>query len=103
MAQLEQHPTVKQFREREAAGELPAPLHFVESSWLRGLCLEAGADDVGFVEVEGLDASHLFDDQLERRRIRDAVSCIVSNHGDRIGSRLGRLRVLASATATARA
>src|SRR5262249_6807694 len=50
MATLAEHPTVKRFRERPRAGDSPAssPL---DSQWLRRLCLEAGADDVGFVEV----------------------------------------------------
>jgi hypothetical protein len=51
MAQLSEHPTVKQFREREAAGNEPVRLETLDSAWLRQLCLEAGADDVGFVEA----------------------------------------------------
>jgi len=51
MAQLVEHPTVKQFREREAAGNEPARPQTLDSTWLRQVCLEAGADDVGFVEA----------------------------------------------------
>jgi hypothetical protein len=51
MAQLAEHPTVKQFREREAAGNEPVRLQTLDSAWLRQVCLEAGADDVGFVEA----------------------------------------------------
>jgi NAD-dependent dihydropyrimidine dehydrogenase PreA subunit len=51
MTQLADHPTVKQFREREAAGNEPARLQTVDSAWLREVCLRAGADDVGFVEA----------------------------------------------------
>jgi Fe-S-cluster-containing hydrogenase component 2 len=51
MAQLAEHPTVKQFREREAAGNGPVPLQSLDTTWLRQVCLEAGADDVGFVEA----------------------------------------------------
>jgi len=51
MAQLAEHPTVKQFREREAAGNQPARPQTLDSTWLRQVCLEAGADDVGFVEA----------------------------------------------------
>src|SRR5216684_3330769 len=50
MAQLADHPTVRQFREREAAGIEPARPQMLDSGWLRQVCLEAGADDVGFVE-----------------------------------------------------
>jgi epoxyqueuosine reductase QueG len=51
MAQLDEHPTVKQFREREASGTEVAQLTALDSAWLRQVCLEAGADDVGFVEA----------------------------------------------------
>jgi Fe-S-cluster-containing hydrogenase component 2 len=51
MAQSEQHRTIKQFRERQAAGDVPVAPQVVDSAWLRNICLEAGADDVGFVEV----------------------------------------------------
>jgi ferredoxin len=51
MAQLDEHPTVKQFREREASGTEAAQLPMLDSAWLRQVCLEAGADDVGFVEA----------------------------------------------------
>jgi len=51
MAQLAEHPTVKQFREREAAGNEPVRLQTMDSGGLRQICLEAGADDVGFVEA----------------------------------------------------
>jgi hypothetical protein len=51
MAQLAEHPTVKQFREREATGNEYVRLQTLDSAWLRQVCLEAGADDVGFVEA----------------------------------------------------
>lgn len=51
MAQQADHPTVKQFRQREAAGNLPVLPQTLDTAWLRQVCLEAGADDVGFVEV----------------------------------------------------
>src|SRR6266536_183288 len=52
MAQLTEHPTVRQFREREAAGSQPTRLQILDSEWLRTVCMEAGADDVGFVDAE---------------------------------------------------
>ena len=52
MAQLAEHPTVKQFHEREAAGHVPAQAEMLDRDWLRDVCLEAGADDVGFVEID---------------------------------------------------
>jgi ferredoxin len=51
MAQLAEHPTVKRFHERAAAGSEPAPPQTLDSRWLRQVCLDAGADDVGFVDA----------------------------------------------------
>lgn len=49
MTRFDQHPTVKRWRERSAQTPmLPAVLN---ADSLRQLCLESGADDVGFVEL----------------------------------------------------
>src|SRR2546423_2846715 len=47
---LEDHPTVQRIRHKSAASVPPAkePL---DAGWLRQLVLDAGADDVGFVEI----------------------------------------------------
>src|SRR6266481_166648 len=49
---LDDHPTVRHFREtigeRAPAAEPPAPL---DAAWLRQLCLDCGADDTGLVEI----------------------------------------------------
>jgi ferredoxin len=47
--QLEQHPTVQKFRRQPPAE--PQTGQPLDSAWLRQLCLKAGADDVGFVEI----------------------------------------------------
>src|SRR5215216_5916392 len=44
-----EHPTVKAHRQRPAPQKASQPL---DAAWLRQLCLDAGADDVGFVEVD---------------------------------------------------
>ncbi len=50
MTQLAEHPTVKHFYEQAGAGtERQTPLT-LDAAWLRQVCLDAGADDVGFVE-----------------------------------------------------
>jgi ferredoxin len=46
---LKEHPTVKAHREKPAPEKVSQPL---DAAWLRQLCLDAGADDVGFVEVD---------------------------------------------------
>jgi ferredoxin len=52
MAQPSEHPTVKQFRAREATEAGRARPQAVGGEWLRQVCLQAGADDAGFVEID---------------------------------------------------
>lgn len=49
---LAEHPTVKQFRTRETTGGGSARAQTLDRDWLRQVCLEAGADDVGFVPID---------------------------------------------------
>jgi len=49
---LNEHPTVKRFRETQQAPSASARPTQLEAGWLRQVCLEAGADDAGFVEIE---------------------------------------------------
>ena len=50
---LEDHPTVKNFRNRERTGQPwgPVPPQILESDELLKLALECGADDAGLVEI----------------------------------------------------
>ena len=50
--QLAEHPTVKQFQARETANGGSARPQSLDREWLRQVCLEAGAGDAGFVEVD---------------------------------------------------
>ena len=50
MARLAEHPTVKWFHARAATGGEAALPQTLDAAWLRQVCLEAGANDVGFVE-----------------------------------------------------
>jgi epoxyqueuosine reductase QueG len=49
---LEQHPTVLWYYEQETAGKLPYRPHLLHAEELHALCVEAGADDAGFVRFE---------------------------------------------------
>jgi ferredoxin len=49
MPSLAEHPTVRHFY--DTATTRPAPATVVEAAWLRKLCQDAGADDVGFVAI----------------------------------------------------
>ncbi len=51
MMNLAEHPTVKEFRSKEALEHPRARTEVLDAEWLRQLCLEEGADDVGFVEI----------------------------------------------------
>ncbi len=48
---LAEHPTVKAFYEKAAAAPAPSAPAKLDADWLRQLCREAGADDVGLVEI----------------------------------------------------
>lgn len=45
------HPTVLRYQQTHAHPASPQPPQ-LDSDWLRALCLEAGADDVGFVAID---------------------------------------------------
>ena len=60
--QLAEHPTVKQFQQNQAAGVLPTRPAKLEAARLRGLCQAAGADDVGFVELDRAEIADQRDD-----------------------------------------
>ena len=58
---LAEHPTVKRVRSRQSqvVEEKQEPL---DADWLRHLVLEAGADDVGFVEIDRPELADQRDD-----------------------------------------
>lgn len=52
------HPTVRALRERgptAPGSDTPPDVEVLDAGWLRQLCLDAGADDVGFVPVDHPD------------------------------------------------
>ncbi|MDH3878063.1 MAG: hypothetical protein OET18_09495, partial [Desulfobacterales bacterium] len=62
---LEDHPTVKRFREKgdeTAASEAP---DILDAEWLKQQVLEAGADDVGLVDINCPDLNGYQADILE--------------------------------------
>jgi len=48
---LEDHPTVKRYREKGEAIAAPRVADRLDAEWLRNMVLEAGADDAGLVEI----------------------------------------------------
>ncbi|WP_193198759.1 SCP2 sterol-binding domain-containing protein [Nostoc sp. MG11] len=51
MSKFDNHQTVKKFREQNPLDN-STPVSPLDADWLRRLCLEMGADDVGFVEID---------------------------------------------------
>jgi epoxyqueuosine reductase QueG len=72
---------------KTAAAPETAPAPVVEAAWLRQLCLDAGADDAGFVEIQrpalAAERSH-----LERAfpRARSLISIVVRMNRDNVRS-----------------
>lgn len=52
MAKLKDHPTVKQFYNKQSAQESGTTTAVLDAEKLRRLCREFGADDIGFVEID---------------------------------------------------
>ncbi|HET7347992.1 MAG TPA: SCP2 sterol-binding domain-containing protein [Acidobacteriaceae bacterium] len=75
MAQLSDHPTVKLLRAREAAEASPAPPQTLSREWLRQVCLEAGADDAGFVAI---DRAEIDDQKSEILSLLPGTKTLVS-------------------------
>lgn len=56
MAQLAEHPTVKRHYQQKSGQGTWAPPTTVDAAWLRQVCMEAGADDAGFVDIANMGA-----------------------------------------------
>jgi ferredoxin len=52
MGKLAEHPTVRAYYEQVSPPAHAGTPDILDADWLRRLCLEAGADDVGFVEID---------------------------------------------------
>ena len=75
MAQLSEHPTVRRFRAKEATDVVSPRPESLDREWLRQLCLEAGADDAGFVEI---DRPEMADQRSEILSLLPGTKTIVS-------------------------
>src|SRR5213075_820038 len=81
---VNQHPTVRANQQKPSIQKTSEPLDAV---WLRQLCLDAGADDVGFVE---LDRPALADERphIERAfpHARSLISIVLRMNRDNVRS-----------------
>ncbi|MBD3666316.1 MAG: 4Fe-4S ferredoxin, partial [Kangiella sp.] len=69
---LEDHPTVQKVLKDRKSGPEDGPL---DAAWLRKLCLDAGADDVGFV---GIDRPDIADQLLDIHKILPETRTLIS-------------------------
>jgi ferredoxin len=74
VTQLSEHPSVKRFRER-AAALVPEAMPTLDVRELRDICLEAGADDVGFVD---LDRAELTEERTQILRFFPPTKALIS-------------------------
>ena len=89
-SRYDDHPTVRLVRRRSAP---PASAETVDATWLRELCLAAGADDVGFVPVDHPDLA------AERAYIDEVLPGIATLIGFVVRASVDNLRSPARATA----
>jgi len=79
---LKDHPTVEAHRRKPASEKASQPL---DAAWLRQLCLAAGADDVGFVEM---DRPALAEERLHIQRTfphtRSLISFVLRMNRDNV-------------------
>lgn len=73
--QLDDHPTVKRFQELNAASHSREAPQVVDREWLRQVCLEAGADDVGFVAI---DRAEIADQKADIRWLLPQTKALIS-------------------------
>src|SRR5918997_5977938 len=71
---LDDHPTVVQIRQQRDRGAT-RPAEPLDASWLRELCLGAGADDVGFVEI---DRTEIADQRADLEAALPGVRTLIS-------------------------
>src|SRR5215471_3090448 len=72
---LTDHPTVKAFYEKAAQAPAPSAPAKLDANWLRQLCRDAGADDVGLVEISRPALDNQRDDIL---RVFPATKALLS-------------------------
>ncbi|NIR52415.1 4Fe-4S ferredoxin [candidate division KSB1 bacterium] len=64
MKQLSEHPTVINYNRKSNSENGQTSMRMLQAEWLKQLCLDAGADDVGFVEIDRWELADQRDDIL---------------------------------------
>ncbi len=85
MPTIEDHPTVKRFRAQPKEDRTPQPASQLDVEWLRSVAVEAGADDVGFVEISHPDVADQRDEILSNFvRAKTLISFVVRMNRENI-------------------
>jgi ferredoxin len=83
--QLEEHPTVKHYREKQADDPAASPKINLDATWLKNIALDAGADDVALVEIDRPEIADYRKDILEIfPRTRSLMSIVCKLHPENI-------------------
>jgi ferredoxin len=83
---LEDHPTVKWYQERSQAG-VESMASKVEAEWVKQVVLDAGADDVGIVEIDRAELADQRDDMLRAYpKARALISMVVRLNPENVRS-----------------
>lgn len=104
MYTLNEHPSVVKFFEKNNSDIKQVQNTKLKAEWLRGICLEAGADDAGFVEIDRKEIADQQDDilaeipntksililafRMNRQNIRTLARSIASNEFIETGKHL---------------
>lgn len=87
MTTLQNHPTVVHFTQTQKTQQPNSPSIPLDANELRHLCLEAGADDVGFVEIDRPEIADQYQDILAAfPRARSLISYVCRTNQDPIRS-----------------
>ena len=87
---LNEHPTVMQYREKVEEDSLTGVQEKLDSTWLKTVALEAGADDAGLVEIGRLELEEHAEDILKvfpRTRSLMSIVCRMNPENIRCPSR----------------
>ncbi len=82
---LEEHPTVKNYREKQTAIPPSTSRTALDATWLKTIALEAGADDVALIEIDRPDIAEHRKDILEIfPRTKSLLSIVCKLHPENI-------------------
>ena len=70
-------PTVRRFQEETESHSDSVSLAKLDAKWIRNVCLEAGADDVGFIEIDRKEIADQREDIITAFPRTKTIICLV--------------------------